>query len=140
MDGVLLDAVSRLCVVCSQPLCALHRVVGAYRAEDLFSSAPDVEVGLFVGSGRPLFRHVACEDPTLKNWKMRPDIQYCIRCRKGLATRDVVQPVFGVQDAQAVNPLDPTDKGLTLGERIYFVHVDCKNTDMSRGQGVLVLS
>lgn len=69
---------------------------------------------------------------------MRPDIQYCIRCREPIRTRDVVQPVFGVQDAQAVNPLDPQDKGLVLGERIYFVHVDCKNRDMRTGSGVLV--
>ena len=140
MEGVLLDAVSRLCVVCCRPLCALHRVVGAYRAGDLFSATPDVEVGLFVGGTdvRPLFRHVSCEDPKLDKWQMRPDIQYCIRCRKGLARRDVVQPVFGVQDAMATNPFDPKDKGLTLGERIYFIHVDCQRPDLSQGRGLLV--
>lgn len=138
MEGLLLDAINKRCIVCTQAFGALHRVLGAYRAADLFSARPEVEVGLFVGDCRPLFRHVACDDVTLKAWKMRPDIQYCIRCRDKIHNRDVVQPVFGVQDAQAVNPLDPTDKGLTLGERIYFVHVDCKNRDLSTGNGILV--
>ena len=138
MDGLLLDAINKRCVVCAQAFGALHRVLGAYRAEELFSSVPEVEVGLFVGGCRPLFRHVACDDPTLKAWQMRPDIQYCIRCREPIQNRDVVQPVFGIQDAHAVNPFDPTDKGLTLGERIYFVHVECKNRDMSTGNGILV--
>lgn len=69
---------------------------------------------------------------------MRPDIQYCIRCRKHLGTTDIVQPVFGVENANAVNPADPTDRGLSLGERIYFVHVECTNPKLTQGGGLLV--
>lgn len=140
MDGILLDAVSRLCVTCCKPLQGLHRVVGAFSVEELLSADPEVEVGLFVGNVRPLFQHVSCDDPTLSGWNMRPDLQYCVRCRKGLRRKDIVQPVFGVQETQAVNPMDPTDKGLVLGERIYFMHADCQRPALDTGGGLLVLS
>lgn len=69
---------------------------------------------------------------------MRPDLQYCIRCRQSLRTDHIVQPVFGVDNPNAINPADPTDRGVTLGERIYFVHVDCGNPALRQGQGLLV--
>ena len=138
MDGVLLDAVTKRCIGCHQELAVYHRVLGGYRAGELFSSDPGAEVGLFVGNARPLLQHVSCQDPTLATWKMQPVLHNCIKCRKALQKADAVQPVFGVQDAVALNPHDPTDVGLTLGDRIYFIHVDCKNPGLGAGNGLLV--
>jgi hypothetical protein len=138
MDGRRLEAIATRCVTCRQVLDARHRVLGAYRVSDLVYARHEIEVGFFSHGARPLWRHVDCLDTTLARWKMRPDIQYCIRCRKHLHTADIVQPVFGVENANAINPVDPTDRGLTLGERIYFVHVECANAKLTQGGGLLV--
>lgn len=138
MDGLRIDAISSRCVVCCRELGVRHRVLGSYRGSDLVYTRHELEVGLFTGDVRPVWSHVDCADPTLLRWNMRPDVTYCIRCREKLKTADIIQPVFGVEDGQAVNPADPTDRGLLLGERMYFIHVDCRNPSLSQGSGILV--
>ena len=140
MDGVRLDALTYRCVTCCQALDVRHRVLGSYRMSDLVYARHELEVGYFSHGARPLWRHVDCADPTLKGYNMRPDIQHCVKCRKRLAKDDIIQPVFGIENANAINPADPTDRGLTLGERIYFMHADCANPAHSEGRGILVVS
>lgn len=140
MDGVRLDLVTRVCISCGHNLKIRDRVMVAYTASSLFSAGPEYDVGLFDGGARPLLRHVDCQDPTLKSWKMKPILHSCIRCRNPLKKNDVVQPVFGIESPRTVNPHDPTDVGLSLSDRIYFIHVDCKRTDLTTGSGILVVS
>lgn len=61
---------------------------------------------------------------------MNPDMHNCIRCKKKLGEKDMVQPVFQIIDSKAINPLDPTDIGIALNERVYFVHCDCTNSKL----------
>lgn len=138
MDGLRLDAISSRCIVCCRELGVRHRVLGSYRVSDLVYARHELEVGLFTGNVRPLWMHVDCADPTLYKLHMRPDVTYCIRCRERLRTHDVILPVFGVDQGEAVNPNDPTDRGLMLSERQYFMHADCKNPSMAAGQTLLV--
>lgn len=139
MDGIRHDAIATRCLTCRQVLDARHRILGAYRVSDLVYARHELDVGFFSHGARPHWRHVSCTDPTLAKLHMRPDLQYCIRCRRRLSTDDIVQPVFGVENANAINPHDPTDRGLTLGERIYFTHVDCTNPKLSAGDSLLVI-
>lgn len=140
MDGVRLDALTYRCVTCCQALDVRHRVLGSYRMSDLVYARHELEVGFFTGETRPVWSHVDCADPSLERWNMRPDIQYCIRCRVGLKKTDIVQPVFGIEQTNVVNPADPTDKGLVLGDRVYFIHADCKRPSLATGGGLLVTS
>ena len=130
MGSIRLDAVASRCVRCCQVFRDRHRLLGSYRADDLVYARDAHEVGLFGEKVRPYWIHVDCQDPTLYQWNMRPDVTYCIRCRKAVQTHDYVQPVFGVLDGKAVNPADPTDVGVLLSDRIYFIHADCRDSGL----------
>jgi hypothetical protein len=93
-----------------------------------------------VGAGvRNFFIHLDCEDPELlKGWFVLPSIHHCIRCNGALKPADMVQPVFSVEDPKVRNPNDPTDLGVSLRERIFFVHCDCKNPGLNRASGNII--
>lgn len=138
MDSVRIDALASRCLCCCTLLGDAHRVIPAYRAESLLYARQEHELGLFVGDVRPMWRHVDCADPKLLRYAMRPDIQYCVRCRQALRAADAITPVMQVVDPKAVNPNDPTDTGLALGDRIHFVHVDCGDRTMMDKSPLLV--
>lgn len=83
---------------------------------------------------RVLYKHVECSDPALmRSYHVIPTIEQCIRCKQKLLPAHVIQPVYQVTGVDVVNPQDPTDKGIELGERIHFVHVDCGSPDLRAG-------
>lgn len=137
---LLIEALTHNCVSCTKPLTSGHRVITAYYVSDLRSFSQQVELGLLGASARNFWVHVECANPKLKEgtWHMHPDIHHCIRCGKSLATKDVVNPVFQIVDAKAVNPSDPTDVGIAMSDRIYFLHSDCANPQLTRGSGLLI--
>jgi hypothetical protein len=51
----------------------------------------------------------------------------------------MIQPVFQVVNPREVNPADPEDIGMALGDRIYFVHADCENVKLDRKSGNILL-
>lgn len=130
MDSLRIDAVSERCLVCTAPLARRHFVVPTYLAHDLLYAKQHLEVGLLVNGVRPMWHHVDCADPSLKRYNVLPDIHYCLRCRRQISNYEVIQPVFCVDNPRAVNPKDPTDVGMTFGDRIYFRHVDCTNRQL----------
>ena len=136
-----IEALSHGCAKCSKPLDHGHRVLTAYHVSELRSFSSQVELGLIGAGARNFWTHVECDNPTLEkgNWfHMHPDIHHCIRCGNSLAAKDVVNPVFRVEDPNMVNPTDPTDRGVALGDRIYFMHADCKSPGLTRGDGILI--
>lgn len=116
-------------------------MLGSYTWSSLIYASHTLEVGLFTGNVRPLWRHVECRDPELRKppYRMQPTIEHCVRCRSRLGLADVVQPVFQVTGVNITNPNDPTDKGMCLGERNHYIHVDCGNPQLSHGQSLLVV-
>lgn len=138
MESVRLDAIYARCILCGHAHADGHRVVPAYRASSFLYARQEIELGLFVGDIRPMWRHVDCEDPKLSRYQLRPDISYCIRCRKHVEADDCIHPVMQIIDPRATNPTDPTDNGVTLGDRIHFVHVDCMNPRLGGGASPLL--
>jgi hypothetical protein len=128
LSDLQIEALAQGCGNCGGSLKAGNRVLAVYHASTVRSFAQQVELGVIGASARNFWVHLWCEDPKLeKGWHMHPDIHHCIRCSDPLHKQDVVVPVFQVVDPEAVNPADSTDKGIALGDRVYFVHVDCKN-------------
>lgn len=138
MDDRRIEALASRCLQCTGLLADRHRVIVTYFTKDILQGQQLHELGLFVGSLRPMWRHVDCADPMMEKYAMRPDIHYCVRCRKALRELDAISPVMQVLDARAVNPSDPTDTGLALGDRIHFVHADCGNRDLLTDNTLLV--
>ena len=132
MGDIAINALAHGCARCSTPFQDRHFCVAAYTVSTLRSFERQVELGIIGASVRNYWVHLACKDPTLKQFKMHPDIQYCIRCNLALGKHNVVQPVYQIVDPEAINPADHTDKGVALGERVFFVHADCKNPSLNR--------
>jgi len=127
------------CAACSKPFVLNHRVRTAYCAGDIRSFETQVELGIIGRGVRNIWVHVECSDPALlKDYNMTPDIHHCIKCHAFLKKEEIVSPVFSIDDANAMNPNDPTDRGLALRERVYFVHADCRNP-LLRGQASNIL-
>jgi len=140
LNDLRIEALTHECVRCSKPLRHGHRVLSAYYVSELRSFAQQVELGLIGAGARNFWTHVECDNPTLKEgvWFMHPDIHHCVRCGESLTSKDVVNPVFRVDDPNMQNPEDPMDRGVALGDRIYFMHADCKNRALTRGSSILL--
>lgn len=141
LDDLRIEALAHGCVKCNKPLAHRQRVLTAYHVSELRSFSRQVELGLIGAGTRNFWTHVECDDPTLAKgtwFHMHPDIHHCIRCGKSLAAKDVVNPVFRVEDPNMVNPTDPADRGVALGDRIYFMHADCTSPALTKGSSVLI--
>ncbi len=116
-------------------------MLGSYLWNSLVYAQHTLEIGLFTGNVRPLWRHVECDDPELKKppYRMQPTIEHCVRCRSKLGVMDIVQPVFQVTGVNIQNPSDPTDRGMCLGERNHYIHVDCKHPTLQSGGSLLAI-
>lgn len=132
LNDLRIEALSQHCAACSQPLADTHLIYASYWVRDLRSFEKQVELGIIGSSARNVWVHVDCDKPLYKSWNMIPDLHTCIRCKKKLGDKDMVQPVFQVINARAVNPSDPTDIGIALGERVYLAHCNCSNPGLDK--------
>jgi len=139
LSGLQIEALAHGCASCGKPLLSGTRVLAAYHVSEISSFAEQVELGIIGAAARNFWVHLWCGDPKLmKGWHMHPDIHHCIRCNEPLHKKDAVVPVFQVVDPAAFNPDDAADKGIALGDRVYFVHADCKNSRLD-GHGDSIL-
>lgn len=132
------------CVSCTKRFVDRDRVKPGYVAGELgVSLLAQPEMGLLrladaIDNARPFFRHVDCDDPTLKDNPLIPSIHRCIHCRTTLGSRDFVVPVYQVIDPNTTNPDDPTDQGVSFGERIHLAHVNCRDPRLARTSALIV--
>ena len=140
LDDLRIEALAHGCVECSKPLKLGHRVLSAYHVSELRSFSRQVELGLIGAGARNFWIHVECDNPDLETgaWALHPDIHHCIRCGNQLSAKDVVNPVFRVEDPDMANPTDPADRGVSLGDRIYFMHANCKSPALTQGNSMLI--
>jgi hypothetical protein len=131
-DNIKIEALTHRCAACGQRMGDTHLVTSAYFKSDIRHFNKQVELGIIGADIRALWVHFDCKKPKISDWNMTPDIHVCIRCTKPLANKDIIQAVFQVIDNQAVNPSDPTDVGIALNERIYFIHCDCQNPTLNK--------
>lgn len=131
-------ALSRQCARCTALLGSGHVVVATYVRHTLERFSNSLDIGLMGQGVRNIWAHVDCQKPLLKDWNMHPDLHTCLRCKKKIAAHDMIQPVFQVLDSAAINPIDPTDVGITLNDRVYFSHCECHNPTLSKGNGIIV--
>jgi hypothetical protein len=140
LNDLRIEALSQGCARCGKTFADGHRLVAAYFVKDVRSFENQVELGIIGASVRNLWVHVDCDDPELsRDWIMTPNIHHCIKCKTFLKKEDVVSPVFGIDNPRAVNPSDPTDVGLSLRERVYFMHVDCRNTSLNKDSSNILI-
>ena len=141
LPGLLVEALTHGCADCGKPFEDRHRVKAAYVTKSITSFYNQIELGIIGASVRNYWVHLDCEDPALwsNEWNMNPDIQHCVKCGEGLSSKDMVVPVFQIVDPRAVNPNDPTDVGVALGDRVYFVHADCRNRELNKRSTNLLL-
>ncbi len=132
MDDNKIIALTHRCAACSIELGEGHLITSAYVKADVTRFDRQVDLGLAGANVRGMWVHLDCAKPSRLNWKMNPDLQTCLRCQKSIETRDDVQPVFQVTNPRMVNPRDPSDVGVALNERMYFVHADCRNPGLDK--------
>jgi len=140
LNDLRIEALSLGCACCGKTFADGHRLMAAYFVRDVRSFEQQVELGIIGARVRNLWVHVDCDNPDLRvGWNMTPDIHHCIRCKTFLKKEDIVSPVFGIDNPRAVNPDDPSDIGISLRERVYFVHTDCKNPTLTRDSSNILL-
>jgi hypothetical protein len=139
LGNLQIKALAHNCAVCSKPFEDTHLVLAAYWHKSVRSFEKQIEIGLIGADVRNTWVHFSCDKPLFASWSMTPDIHSCIRCKQKFAANDMIQPVFQVINPHAVNPLDPTDVGIALNERVYFVHYDCKNPGLNRQSSNILL-
>jgi hypothetical protein len=138
LDDNRIVAAAHRCLMCEKALKDRDKIRSAYYQKDLVSFEKQVELGIIGSNVRSFWIHVDCANPALEGFNLNPDVHHCIKCSKSLAKEDVVTPVFQVIDPDAVNPEDPTDKGIALNERVYFIHADCVYPSLSGRSNILV--
>jgi len=139
MGDLQIEALAQQCVSCGKPFKDGHLVFAAYWCNALSSFEKQVDLGLIGSEVRNTWLHFNCDKPLRTDWAMYPDLHSCIRCKKKLETADLVQPVFQVTNPRAVNPNDFTDVGIAFNERVYMVHCDCFNPQLThRSTNILV--
>ena len=133
-DQIRIEALNASCASCGVALKDRDRITSAYSVKDIRSFEFQVELGILGADIRNYWIHVDCIDPALSTGldHLQPSIHPCIRCNEQLESQDVICPVFQVVTAKVQNPSDPTDIGIGLGERVYFVHADCKNKELTK--------
>ncbi len=130
----LIDVLTHSCVSCGRGLRATERVHAAYPLEDVKSFAKQVELGIIGGDVRNAWAHLFCNNPTLHGYKLKPDLHSCIECKNPFTARDLVVPIYQVLDPRAINPNDPTDVGITLADRVYLIHHNCRNIRLDQNK------
>jgi hypothetical protein len=138
LDDIRTVALTHQCAACQKSLLTQHLVVASYWADVVRDFALQIDIGIIGAGVRNVWIHFDCAKPLITSWAMTPDIHSCIRCRKNIDRHDLIQPVFQVIDAKAVNPNDYTDVGIALNDRVYFMHSDCKNTTLAGGSSSIL--
>lgn len=134
-----IEALAHGCAVCGKSFQDGTFVCNAYAKKDLRSFEKQIELGIIGQGVRSLWIHTSCKHPDIRSWNVVPDIHTCVRCKKAFSSKDVIQPVFQIVNPRAQNPSDPTDVGIELGDRVYFMHADCENTQLNRTSGNILL-
>jgi len=132
IGDISLETLAHGCAACSHPFKVAHRICSLYKADEIRSFSVQVELGIAGAGVRNFWVHLLCKNPTLEGYLLKPDIHICVECQNKFERDDMLIPVFQVTDPRAVNPLDPTDVGLSLGERVYFVHGSCRNKTLTK--------
>ena len=131
LSDLQIEFLSHGCSLCKQKFQSGQFCSAVYLFGDLrYANLVNLEVGIAGQGIRNFWKHVDCSDPLLSKLLMRPTIENCARCNKHFRTADLVQPVFRVVDACAQNPEDSEDRGILLGDRVYFVHADCSQSNL----------
>lgn len=138
LDTIRIEALNSQCTACGNPLHDRERIVATYPVSSIRSFEKQIELGILGAGIRNYWVHLDCTNPFLQGYSMIPDITHCIHCKNLLTPTDIVLPVFQVTGVNVANPEDPTDKGLTLGDRVYFVHANCKNRNLKGDSGNLL--
>lgn len=139
LGNLQIEALSHNCAICGKGFSTQHLVLAAYFQKSIRDFERQIELGLIGANVRNVWVHFSCQHPLITSWAMNPDMHSCIRCKKSLSDKDLVQPVFQIIDAKAVNPSDPTDVGIALNERVYFVHCDCGNPRLDNKNSNILL-
>ena len=127
-----IEALTHGCAKCGKPFADTHFVSAAYFQKTVRSFAKQIEIGIAGQGVRNVWVHLDCADPSVKEWKVTPNIHKCIRCKKEFSREDLIQPAFQIVKPRAVNPHDPTDVGIELGDRVYFIHADCGDAKLKQ--------
>ena len=100
-----------------------------------------IHLGIITSNVRNIFVHYACEDPKFQKgtWYLNPDLDHCVRCGTAFGARDVVNPVFQIHEVNVPNPSDPTDIGISMSDRMYLAHVDCRNKNLEKNRSNLLI-
>jgi len=139
LGNLQIEALTHRCAACSKGFAVQHLVVATYWVKHLRDFSRQIDIGIIGAGVRNMWVHFSCDKPLITSWAMTPDMHSCIRCKKALGREDLVQPVFQIIDAKAVNPNDPTDVGIALNDRVYFVHCECANPALKHhGSNILV--
>jgi hypothetical protein len=127
-----IDIFTHTCAACEISLKRTDRITALYKNNGLVSFAAQVELGIAGGSARNYWAHLYCSNPSLTGYPLQPTIHNCIECRNALERQDLIVPVFQVLNPKSINPQDVTDFGVELSDRIYFVHLNCRNTKLKQ--------
>lgn len=140
LDNLRIEALTHNCAKCAKHLTVQHLVIASYWVKSVKDFSQQLDIGIIGANVRNVWVHLNCEKPLLTSWDMTPDIHICVRCKKSLGKEEIVQPVFQVINPRAVNPNDPSDVGIALNDRVYFVHCDCTNTTLRNDGSNLIVT
>lgn len=135
-----IEALTHGCAKCGSNFKPDEFCTSGYSMDSLASFEKQIELGIAGQEIRNIWLHVNCGEPKLDSWNMQPDLHVCIKCKKGLESNDVVQPVFRIDNPSVTNPNDPEDVGLTIGDRVYFIHAECDNPGLNKSHGNILLT
>lgn len=134
-----IEALAQGCAKCAQPFKDTDLLHAAYWQKDVRSFENQIELGILGYGIRNLWFHVDCKAPSIRSWNVTPDIHSCVRCKKGFSSSDVILPLFQIVNPKAVNPEDSSDVGIELGDRVYFMHADCRNVRLDSASSNIIL-
>lgn len=132
LSGLQIEALTHGCAACGASFNSGAFVHAVYFKSAIRNFEKQIEIGIIGATVRNFWVHASCTAPSIGAWSVVPDIHTCVRCKQRLQDKHIIVPVFQIVKARAVNPNDPTDVGVELGDRVYFMHADCKNGTLDK--------
>jgi len=131
-----IEALHHGCADCGKQFQDRDRIITLYRTSSILQCMglfkDPIEIGIAGGEARNSWVHYNCQDRALGSVSLIPEIRMCLVCKAKFSKDDMVIPVFQIIGNDVVNPSDPTDVGIALGERVYFAHHDCRNQRLDK--------